>query len=110
MGKAIKTMFLRQMHAVETPLVGQNLQDTCKMILEVTQIATAIVRGQERGIELLLFSRIIHSVSYYYYHLYIFFFNCIIIISIAPGRDQTDEMLPYSMMQAAAIKTAVESI
>lgn len=76
MGKAIKTMFLRQMHAVETPLVGQNLQDTCRMILEVTQIATAIVRGQEH----------------------------------APGRDQTGEMLPYSMMQDAAIKTAVESI
>ena len=33
-----------------------------------------------------------------------------IITSIAPGRDQTDEMLPYSMMQDAAIKTAVESI
>ena len=64
MGKAIKTMFLRQMHAVETPLVGQNLQDTCKMILEVTQIATAIVRGQEHGIKLSLFSRIIHNVSY----------------------------------------------
>jgi len=28
----------------------------------------------------------------------------------APGRDQTDEMLPYGMMQDAAIKTAVESI
>ena len=58
MGKAIKTMFLRQMHAVETPLVGQNLQDTCRMILEVTQIATAIVKGQEHGIKLSLFSRI----------------------------------------------------
>ena len=67
MGKAIKTMFLRQMHAVETPLVGQNLQDTCRMILEVTQIATAIVRGQEHGIKLSLFSRIIHNVSYYIY-------------------------------------------
>jgi hypothetical protein len=75
-GKAIKTMFLRQIRAVEAPLVGQNLQDTCRMILEVTQIATAIVRGQEH----------------------------------VPGRDQTDEMLPYSMMQDAAIKTAVESI
>ena len=62
MGKAIKTMFLRQMHAVETPLVGQNLQDTCRMILEVTQIATAIVRGQEHGIKLSLFSTAIQNV------------------------------------------------
>ena len=67
MGKAIKTMFLRQIRAVETPLVGQNLQDTCRMILEVTQIATAIVRGQEHGIKLSLFSRIIHNISYYIY-------------------------------------------
>ena len=108
MGKAIKTTFLRQIHAVETPLVGQNLQDTCRMILEVTQIATAIVRGQEHGIKISLSSRIIHNVSYYCNHLYVSY--CIIIISIAPGRDQTDEMLPYSMMQDAAIKTAVESI
>ena len=95
------------MHAVETPLVGQNLQDTCRMILEVTQIATATVRGQEHGMKLSLFSRIIHNVSYYtsvcniLYEFYVY---------IVPGRDQTDEMLPYSMMQAAAIKTAVESI
>ena len=71
MGKAIKTMFLRQIHAVETPLVGQNLQDTCRMILEVTQIATAIVRGQEHGIKLSLFSRIIHNfhiIIIYIYH------------------------------------------
>ena len=68
MGKAIKTMFLRQMHAVETPLVGQNLQGTCRMILEVTQITTAIVRGQERGMKLSLFSRIVHNVSYYINH------------------------------------------
>ena len=108
MGKAIKTMFLRQIHAVETPLVGQNLQDTCRMILEVTQIATAIVRGQEHGIKLSLFSRNIHNVILL--SLIYIFFNCIIIISIVLGRDQTDEMLPYSMMQDAAIKTAVESI
>ena len=31
-------------------------------------------------------------------------------ISIGPGRDQTDETLPFSMMQDAAIKIAVESI
>ena len=95
------------MHAVETPLVGQNLQDICKMILEVTQIATAIVRGQEHGIKLSLFSRIIHNVSYYtnaYNILYKYY------VCIGPGQDQTDEMLPYSMMQAAAIKTVVESI
>ena len=66
MGKAIKTMFLRQIHAVETPLVGQNLQDTCRMILEVTQIATAIVRGRERGMKLPLLSRIMHIISYYF--------------------------------------------
>ena len=109
MGKAIKTMFLRQMHAVETPLVGQNLQDTCRMILEVTQIATAIVKGQEHGIKLSLFSRIdtmFHIMRYTnaYNILYKYY------VCIGPGRDQTDEMLPYSMMQAAAIKTAVESI
>ena len=67
MGKAIKTMFLFRVHAVETPLVGQNLQDTCRMILEVIQIATAIVKGQERGKKTSLSSRIIYNLSYYIY-------------------------------------------
>ena len=67
MGKAIKTMFLLRVHAVETPLVGQNLQDTCRMILEVIQIATAIVKGQEHGKKILLSSRIIYNLSYYIY-------------------------------------------
>ena len=67
MGKAIKTMFLLRVHAVETPLVDQNLQDTCKMILEATLIATAIVRGQEHGMKISMYSRIIHNVSYYIY-------------------------------------------
>ena len=104
MGKAIKTMFLRQMHAVETPLVGQNLQDTCRMILEVTRIAIAIVKVQEHGINISLYSRIKHSVSF---GLELYAYN---IIYIVPGRDQTGEMLQYSMMQDVAIKTAVESI
>ena len=52
MGKAIKIMFLLRVHAVETPLVGQNLQDTCRMTLEVIQIATAIVKGQEHGMKI----------------------------------------------------------
>ena len=62
MGKAIKIMFLLRVHAVETPLVGQNLQDTCRMILEVTRIAIAIVKGQEHGINISLYSRIKHNV------------------------------------------------
>ena len=70
MGKAIKTTSLRQMHAVETPLVGQNLQDTCRMILEVTRIAIAIVKGQEHGINISSYSRIKHNYIYIYiYHI-----------------------------------------
>ena len=106
MGKAIKIMFLLRVHAAETPLVGQNLQDTCRMTLEVIQIATAIVKGQEHGINISLYSRIKHNVSFDIY-IYIILYN---VIYIVPGRDQTGEMLQYSMMQDVAIKTAVESI